>query len=125
MCNNSITLRVSSAGVIYPCQPAAIGNAMTASALRERQKPESFRFTLRAATRAAHAALDAHPALSTLMDGTLSPEGYRQLMSFFYAFYNRHDDMLGMACCRYEMERHGFVKAMFIRNVNMMRATEH
>lgn len=84
---------------------------MTASALRERQKPESFRFTLRAATRAEHAALDAHPALSTLMDGTLSHEGYRRLMSFFYAFYDRHDDMLGMACCRYEMERHGFVYA--------------
>lgn len=84
---------------------------MTASALRERQKPESFRFTLRGATRAEHAALDAHPALSTLMDGTLSPEGYRLLMSFFYAFYDRHDDMLGMACSRYELERHGFVYA--------------
>ena len=84
---------------------------MTASALRERQKPESFRFTLRGATRAEHAALDAHPALSTLMDGTLSPEGYRRLMSFFYAFYNRHDDMLGVACRHYKLERHGFVYA--------------
>jgi heme oxygenase len=84
---------------------------MTASALRERQKPESFRFTLRTATRSEHAALDAHPALSALVDGTLSPEGYRRLMSFFYAFYDRHDSMLRMACSRYELERLGFVYA--------------
>jgi len=45
------------------------------------------------------------------MDGTLSSEGYRRLMSFFHAFYDRHDDMLGTACRRYEMERHGFVYA--------------
>jgi len=84
---------------------------MTASASRESQKPEFFRFTLRGATRAAHAALDAHPALSTLLDGTLGPDGYRRLMSFLYAFYDRHDEMLGMACSRYELERHGFVYA--------------
>jgi len=45
------------------------------------------------------------------MDGTLSPESYRWLMSFFYAFYDRHDDMLAMACRRYELEHHGFVYA--------------
>lgn len=84
---------------------------MTASALRENQKPEFFRFTLRGATRAEHAALDAHPALSALMDGTLGPDGYRRLMSFFYAFYDRHDGMLGMACRRYGLELLGFVYA--------------
>lgn len=84
---------------------------MTTSALADSQKPESFRFTLRGATRAEHTALDAHEALSSLMDGTLSREGYRRLMSLFHAFYNQHDVMLEKACELHKTDLGDFVYA--------------
>lgn len=81
---------------------------MLASHIQAPTRPEGFRFTLRRATRPEHEALDAHPAFAALMDGTLTIEGYRRLMSLFHAFYARHDTMLGEACRHFAIDRLGF-----------------
>ncbi len=81
------------------------------SDLRERRKPEAFRFVLRQATRPEHEALDAHPAFASLMSGTLSRNGYRSLMTQFHDFYCVHDPLLDASCRLHSMERLGFIYA--------------
>jgi heme oxygenase len=77
----------------------------------DRRKEQTFRFTLRRATAARHAALDSHPALAALAAGRLDLEGYRRLMAAFHGFYLGHDPMVAEACRFHGLERHGFVYA--------------
>ncbi len=72
---------------------------------------EAVRFVLRRETRAAHEALDGHPALAALMNGTMDIEGYRRLMLLFHGFYASHDRMIERACQVYSLSRFGFVYA--------------
>ena len=68
-----------------------------------------FRFVLRHETRAEHGGLDQHPAFASLLDGTMSLNGYRNLMLAFHGFYLRVDEPLQQACGRYGLDRLGFV----------------
>ena len=84
---------------------------MTITAIPERPETEAFRFALRRATSAEHAALDAHPAFAALMAGTLDADGYRRLMAVFHGFYHVHDPMVTSACDRHAFDRLGFAYA--------------
>ncbi|MGF7162948.1 heme oxygenase [Rhodoligotrophos appendicifer] len=76
-----------------------------------RSKEEGFRFVLRRETRSDHEALDDHPAFRALLDGTLSPEAYLQLMTVLYELYHALDDALGEACERFSSATEGFAYA--------------
>ena len=68
-----------------------------------------FRFVLRHETRAEHGGLDQHPAFAGLLDGTMSLDGYRNLMLAFHGFYVGVDEPLQLACGRHGLDRLGFV----------------
>ncbi|MCX7304241.1 MAG: biliverdin-producing heme oxygenase [Hyphomicrobiales bacterium] len=82
---------------------------MAAADIGQRSRREAFRFGLRAATQAEHAALDQHPAFSSLTGGTLDIASYQQLMLQMYGFYDKHDATLDEACRLHSLSRLGFV----------------
>jgi heme oxygenase len=82
-----------------------------AFAVEESSGREPFRFVLRRETRAGHAALDGHPAFSSLLDGTLDLCGYRRLMVMLHGFYARNDAILAEACRRHALGSLGYVYA--------------
>jgi heme oxygenase len=84
---------------------------MATTEIWERPDSEAFRFVLRRATSAEHAALDAHPAFAALMAGTLNIDGYRRLMGLFHGFYRKHDPIFARACGRLCFDRLGFAYA--------------
>lgn len=82
-----------------------------AAPLPQTARSEPVRFALRRSTRAEHAALDAHPALAALVDGSLDRDGYGRLMGRFERFYACHDAMLARATMAYGLDRFGFTYA--------------
>ncbi len=76
-------------------------NAMTSfDATRQgssRNSDASLLQSLRLGTREAHGALEAQPLVRGLLDPTLSPECYAQLLRAFAAFYRRLEPRLSVA----------------------------
>lgn len=62
-----------------------------------RNSDASLLQSLRLGTREAHGALEAQPLVSGLLDPTLSPDRYVQLLRAFAAFYRRLEPRLGVA----------------------------
>jgi heme oxygenase len=89
----------------------AIGAIVPATDMREHQRPEAFRFALRRVTRTEHEALDGNPAFAAMMNGTLSLDGYARLMAVFHGFYERHDELLDLACRHHGLHALGFTYA--------------
>lgn len=74
-----------------------------------KSRNEMFRFVLRRETRAEHGDLDRHPVFASLLDGTMSLEGYRNLMLAFHGFYLSVEEPLQQACARHGLDLMGFV----------------